>query len=722
MNRVTISDLSGGVVDAVDEKKIPDNCLVEAVNYEYVNGADPTRRKEIGLPIGLHIPNLRSFTVWYPTNNIPSNIDKHIYIADDGNTISLYYRIDESGYTSTMLFDDIGSDVVYFVSVNRVLIADGLNRCRYVSINVDGDVLYGILGIPAPTNKIQVSLDDNDNRYVSANPTEGLPNYDIGMGRERGNIIGVCYTVETDTGNESNPSPVNYEQRLMYKYPTADTDVGFQYFWAKALYSGLKIPDVSETIADTLKYYNIYVTDIDYTSGTYSKSFSLVARVRIVNKESQSYSDTSNEKLKSIDYTNNPSPVAKSIIESNNVIYVGNIKDKINFPFEFTKYTAINLNNKNDRDYVNVDIAIRIDAAVVGLTDFSDLDVHRDRYRIFAQDRITPINLVYKNVNNAELRCYLRIPLLNRGVNTIYFCYYDGTTDKIEEPIIPQSDNIFFSLENTNSVNISIDASRLTNWMTKIPASPNQKTFAVADTNYSHDDTDTLYFSPIVTTDNGDLMADYPSIRFGSLAGSGEYGLFRFLKSNTLGTHTAIGFTVAALVKLGTASKLGNNAYRGQYIIDIEADFGGSVAPVIMLGHGMIAPTTYVMDYTKMQMYGYSAGSQSSGYKYFTLPSDIRAGWHLVIGIVNFTKKTMDMYIDGVALTQITGITGWTADSVTAELKASVGSNMGSSGTPVPDLGMEGLIAAAYGWKIPIDLYEVNKLCDYIKYKYGLVF
>lgn len=722
MNRLTISDLSGGVIDAVDAQKIQDNCLVEAVNYEYVNGSEPTRRKEIGLPIGLHIPNLRSFTVWYSTNNIIGNIDKHIYIADDGEAIRLYYRKDESGYSYEMLFDDIGSDVVYFVSANRVLIADGLNRCRYVSINVDGDILSGVLGIPAPTNKINVSIDENDNRYVSVNPIEELPNTDIGMGRERGNILGVCYTVETDTGNESNPSPVNYEQRLMYKYPTADTEMGFKYFWAKALYKGLTIPDVSENIAETLKYYNIYVTDIDYTSGTHGKSFNLVARVRIVNKDGQSYSDSSKEKLKSIDYTNNISPVANTIIESNNVIFVGNIKDKINFPFEFTKYTAITLNNQNDRDYVNVPIAIRIDASVVGLTDFSDLDVYRDRYRIFAEDRITPINVVYKNINNAELRCYLRIPLLNRGVNTIYFCYYDGSTDKIEEPIIPQPDNIFFSLENTDSVNISIDASRLTNWLTKIPASPNQKTFAVSDTNYSEDDADTLYFSPIVTTDNADLMADMPSIRFGSMAGVGESGKFRFLKSNTLGNHTAIGFSVAALVKLETATKLGNNGYRGQYIIDIEADFGGSAAPVVMLGHGMINPSTYVMDYTKMQMYGYSAGAQSSGYQYFTLPSDIRAGWHLVIGVVNFTKKTMDMYIDGVALAQITGITAWTADNVTVELKASVGSNIGSSGVPSNDLGMEGLMSAAYGWKIPIESDDVKKLCDYIKYKYGLVF
>jgi hypothetical protein len=455
MSRLTISDLSGGVVDAVDGQKIPDNCLVEAVNYEYVNGTELVRRKNIGLSIDLHIPNLRSFSVWYPTNNLIDNIDKHICIADNGQTISLYYRTNETGYHAVIsLFSDVGDNVSYFVSADRVLIADGLNRCRYVSINIDGEVASGTLGIPSPTNKVQISIEENDNRYVIVNPAEGLPNNDIGMGRERGNILGVCYTVEDEIGNESNPSPVNYEQRLMYKYPTADTDIGYQYFWAKATYKGLKIPVVSDTVvSDTvverLKYYNIYVTDTDYTSGTYGKSFVLVARVRIVSPDGQTYSDTSKEKLKSIDYTNNPSPVASTVIESNNVIFVGNIKDKINFPFEFDSYTAITINNQNDRDYVNAVIAISIKGSDVGIESFSDIDTHKKRYRIFASDRITPINVIYKNVGNTELRCYLRIPMLNRGVNTIYFCYYTGEGKVALKPsiIVTETLETFYALE-----------------------------------------------------------------------------------------------------------------------------------------------------------------------------------------------------------------------------------------------------------------------------------
>jgi hypothetical protein len=835
MSRLTISDLSGGVVDAVDGQKIPDNCLVEAVNYEYVNGTELVRRKNIGLSIDLHIPNLRSFSVWYPTNNLIDNIDKHICIADNGQTISLYYRTNETGYHAVIsLFSDVGDNVSYFVSADRVLIADGLNRCRYVSINIDGEVASGTLGIPSPTNKVQISIEENDNRYVIVNPAEGLPNNDIGMGRERGNILGVCYTVEDEIGNESNPSPVNYEQRLMYKYPTADTDIGYQYFWAKATYKGLKIPVVSDTVvSDTvverLKYYNIYVTDTDYTSGTYGKSFVLVARVRIVSPDGQTYSDTSKEKLKSIDYTNNPSPVASTVIESNNVIFVGNIKDKINFPFEFDSYTAITINNQNDRDYVNAVIAISIKGSDVGIESFSDIDTHKKRYRIFASDRITPINVIYKNVGYTELRCYLRIPMLNRGVNTIYFCYYAGegkvalkpsiivtetletfyaledgysavqnytvegyalsatsyivivppvkfeisangttdwktSTDSLEvapsgavtvyvrfAPTevgdvtghinhsnitsgcldvdmdvdgscvdLPHQADVLFQLENTDFVTMH-DTEKVETWKTKIPASPNQETFAGRVSTGWGEPSDT--WLPIVTTDSADALAGFPTLRFGGLTYDTEHIGFRGLSTSTVDViDNQTGFTIAVLVRLETNTLLPSAEGNGWgEIINIQQTVvhDNNVAPLLCLEYGTSADYAHII----MRTLNTSASSHGVAVKYFDC-SDLRDGeWHLIVGLLNTAYSTgnasMTVYVDGVSLgEQVFAI-------YNSLIKTHGIAFVGHYDNPfsfIPYNGFEGIMAAAYAWHELLTTAEIAQITDYIKSKYGVTF
>jgi hypothetical protein len=48
------------------------------------------------------------------------------------------------------------SDVWFHVGQKKVIVTDGVNRAHYFGIDKDGVVVGGILGIPAPTNHLEI--------------------------------------------------------------------------------------------------------------------------------------------------------------------------------------------------------------------------------------------------------------------------------------------------------------------------------------------------------------------------------------------------------------------------------------------------------------------------------------------------------------------------------------------------------------------------------------
>jgi hypothetical protein len=424
MERLRISDLSGGVVNVPDPQKIPDNAVVSANNYEYIDGVNPTRRKTaVSIATEYPFSTYSVFSdVWYPNNMPEGAVGGKVYIEAEYESGILSYKFAHMG---SMGFWEVFTPFVatatattptvrMFISADKVIIADGINTCRYVSINKDGEWQYGELGIPAPTRKLDITRSGTENKKVESDTT------DVGMGEEYGSALEVCYTVETDTGEESNPSPISVQTFMMYKYPDAEYDLGYKYLWQQSVYRGLRVPDVPESTKERFKYYNIYRRAIQFTESVIGSAFRLVERVAISSQDNQAYTDTSNQNFGSLAYDNNVSPSANDIIETNKTVFLGGIKDRIRIPFAFDKYTPIKITNNNSRDYVNAVVSMTLTAGQVGLDDWSIL-TNKEKVRIFDDDLITPINVVYRG-RGLNIDIYMQIPNLSRGTKTIYFC------------------------------------------------------------------------------------------------------------------------------------------------------------------------------------------------------------------------------------------------------------------------------------------------------------
>ena len=168
---------------------------------------------------------------YYPPNKIDgSNVDKHIlflYGRDlDGNfTMKLAVQKDhqqvqlEFGSGNDYVIENSLSDLydngleytsesVIDISVGErgVYICDGVNPIHKVSVDSRGTIVASWVGLKAPSNKPRLSVEplnkrfdnlDSDTAYTDSSGLGG-----IGLIRSQ-------YTVVSDTGQESNPSPAS---------------------------------------------------------------------------------------------------------------------------------------------------------------------------------------------------------------------------------------------------------------------------------------------------------------------------------------------------------------------------------------------------------------------------------------------------------------------------------------------------------------------------------
>lgn len=399
-------------------------------------------------------------------------MDKIIIAYKDGDV----YRTQE-------IFTDLpdGSSVSFDVSYDKVLITDGTNPCRFISIDKEKNLEYGEIGIDAPYFIPEQDTSGESNSRVAWNSA------DIGMGVESGNILQYAVTVEDVYGTESNPSPIGTFDKMIYKFPTdtsnesTASDLGFDYYLYKTVVTGLRVNQYTKNVIDKLKTYNIYRRDILFKEGVIGKQFNLVYRKAInKNSENQQYTDTSNSALGEITYDKGKSPSGTSIVKTGNVIFVGGITSDIaTFPFKWQQYSEITITNDNDTDYVNAVIALSInsetDVELPANHTWQSYADNPDKIRLFHSDLTTPCPVIFK-IDDSTMYIYAKIPQLDRNTsNKIYLVLADvgneqqGITDNAwRSQLYGQFKNINDYDYNTQRV---FDINRVRNANVKISSS-----------------------------------------------------------------------------------------------------------------------------------------------------------------------------------------------------------------------------------------------------------
>jgi len=410
MKRITINNLDAGIVDAVDPSLIADNACVEIENYEYRDYTGLKKRKGVDISSvnDAFLGSVESFCVWYPPKMPNGATDDKIIIAHANNKITLTYK--SAVWTKLDIFDNVSNDLTvrFFVSYGRVLIADGVNPGRYLTINKDAEFEYGDIGLPAPLTSLRVSTSDSDTVYAEVGQE------DTGMTVERGNILQYCYTVEDKYGNESNPSPISTEEALMYKYLDASSPTGFKYYYKSVILSGFDLSAYTDAQRDKLKYFNIYRKDVAHNAGTIYTQFAMVKQVDI---SLSSGIDSQGGSLNDISYENVQAPASTSIIENAGVIYLGGVRQPaIRLPFYWDRYVDITIANNNNLDYCNSVIGFALNYSDLGIRTWAEYLSDPKTIRLFYNDLTTPLPVVCIDKGQV-LYLYTRVPQINRSGN-----------------------------------------------------------------------------------------------------------------------------------------------------------------------------------------------------------------------------------------------------------------------------------------------------------------
>lgn len=467
MPRLNLPILTGGLVDADSSRSeaLEDNQVQKSDNYEVIgDGSRLTLRKDqqeygtgvSGDSLNTVLGTLFATSVdnksepYYPTQK-PTGMTGDFILLVFGNDSGTYklYRVWEtsttfsaSQITITGVTYTSSSDIKFFVGENRVIITDYINKAHYFRIDKEGAELSGLMGIPAPLNPASftqlTSFNDTDFETNPGNTRLSSPG-----------LVQVVYVAVTENGEMSNPSPISNTLRIQrFNLDTTGAD---EKWIDKVLVNNLSIPVTGSgsDIEGQLKWFDIYLRVMRYSEGS-PENFEFSERVLIVDKSNTS-GDTGNDYALVVPVTlgqnpnteNDVAPVAKLAAQVGGVTALAGIKTKITFPFDFSRYKKIIIQNKDGRSYVDAVVKLRLfdeddsDSKKIADLNWSDYDAGGDdiidsgninKIRFYDDDLTTAINVVY-TLDTSENWCdvYIKIPLLNSGNHVIYLTYADGT-------------------------------------------------------------------------------------------------------------------------------------------------------------------------------------------------------------------------------------------------------------------------------------------------------
>lgn len=443
MKRVTLTDFSGGMNEAANPQLLPDNVFADILNYEYRGIEGLTKRyvREIEADLDAltddednTIHPIQSMAIWYPSRmpaGAMAGADK-IYIIQANDRIVAYYRTSAVAWSKTLLLDRSPERAKYHSSPDRLLIADGTHPLLQCYVTIRNELVYFTLGLRAPRYAPEVSLAGDDQFYVEPAAV------DRGMGIEKGNILQYCYTVEDIYGAESNPSPICTEHGLMWKYPDADAPDGYAYYWYRTKISGLLDSQYTETERSRLKYFNIYRRDIEFIEGNIATSFVLVKRLSITS--TGVYVDDSGENLADISYENDVSPITNNVVGTGSAIFLSADKNAHHmFPFDFDEYLTLSVDNNNNIDYALAVIGIKVPWIAAGKYDvssvFRDIPANIDKIRLYFEDMITPLPVIYAKYE-ANLLLITKLPHLDRNRKTQLYLALASASAGVDDALL----------------------------------------------------------------------------------------------------------------------------------------------------------------------------------------------------------------------------------------------------------------------------------------------
>ena len=422
-----------------DPDMIPEGAVVSAKNYEYREKGVLSLRKDpttsnVQTGIGTFSMSPLKFWVWYP-RSLPEDATTNIMyvIYDSDYKLYLLYET-ATGWTrqrASSYTYSADTNLQIFAGSIKFLIADNTNICHFVTIDSDGEILYGDLKLPPPPEApVLRPMEGWDENYFETDETADR----VGT---CGLVQAVC-TVVTEYDEESNPSAVS--NTLDLQYFKIDSDNLDERWIDRIFTNNLTIPELDNYTQAKLKHWNIYYRLFRY-SDLSAEPFTLGATVEISDKTSTAkgtHTLTNEIGLGDTpDYENDSAPIAKSICESGNVIFFAGVKTRMNFPHEFS-YCKINVQNPDSKSYVDGVVYLRLydshitNSEIAGNKkiqpdfDWSQWFNDFNQIRMYGSDLITPLSVVRFNYNvaNHYLDILVRLPLFEGGVNNpIYFCY-----------------------------------------------------------------------------------------------------------------------------------------------------------------------------------------------------------------------------------------------------------------------------------------------------------
>jgi hypothetical protein len=485
--------LTGGLNNVDRPDTLEEDQLQECVNYEITGvgklekRTDPSQySSNLDYLINNHFTEVIFVSEpYYPPNRLDGiGIDKHMLFiyGIDNNEYTMKVAVLSSGTTYTIedslkdLYDNglsYISESVIDISVGErgVYISDGVNPIHKVFVDSRGTIVASWVGLKAPTNKPRISIEPLNKQFDN---TGSEIEYEEGDSSGLGGIglIRCQYTVVSDTGQESNPSPASDFTNAQYFKIAAD-GVTDERLIKSITVQDLNIPSVPVAIEDSLSYFKIYYQIIRYSEGTLLDTMEFSTQVDIINKTTDTIS-TKNEYIitniktsgETISFENDTGFPCKVSATNAGVLMVGGLKKSANIPGEFEYMTPITVKNNNTISAVDAIVKIRItpydtkdkDNIIAfngwenyfekqGFTDDSGeyinglkwrSDSYSKHLRIYDNDMTSPIMVYVKDQWSGtgyyqKLDIYVKIPLLTAGSShTLYFCWNDissGSSD-----------------------------------------------------------------------------------------------------------------------------------------------------------------------------------------------------------------------------------------------------------------------------------------------------
>lgn len=441
----------GGLNEALRADLIKDGEFAELTNFYVTKDGEVKRRADfdsLSEPILAPIYHtIKKVWVW-KTSFFPTGADETknyvMVVYSEGKELWLLH-FDGSGWVSSILKETNEHPVFVDLEEPRIAqttiglaIVDGRDShlAKTIEIRPDRKIIYGDIGLPPPLSMPEMSIEPADNNYVP------MTSLDPGMAVQRGSILFLAYTMVTDDGLESNPSPLCISTILQFL--KKDDDAMLEEFWQRTVFDRLRTILADATLPGSqalqIKYFNVYMASCLYTEGVLGfTDLHLAARMLVTDLTGDNrYVSTSPFAGHAISYENDQSCKGDDICFTGGILFVSNANVAIRFSFDFAYYFRISISNKNSRHYVDAAVWIRlkeedlVDAEGYQIIDWAGLTTGnsimssvKHLLRFYDADLTTLLPAAYKYTpGNDYVDVLIRIPYLpGYSAKDIYFCY-----------------------------------------------------------------------------------------------------------------------------------------------------------------------------------------------------------------------------------------------------------------------------------------------------------